>query len=70
MPEGLSLEGATKLGEEVSEQYAVSPARFYLYKLHAYVGSKVFPYGMHFPGKTVFQYHADIVGRGGDAYGR
>ena len=25
MPEGLSLEGATKLGEEVSEQYAVSP---------------------------------------------
>ncbi|WP_259295776.1 hypothetical protein, partial [Phocaeicola vulgatus] len=29
MPEGLSLEGATKLGEEVSEQYAVSPARFW-----------------------------------------
>ena len=25
----LSLEGATKLGEEVSEQYAVSPARLY-----------------------------------------
>ncbi|WP_457851443.1 IS66 family transposase, partial [Bacteroides xylanisolvens] len=30
MPEGLSLEGAAKLGEEVSEQYAVSPARFYV----------------------------------------
>ena len=33
MPEGLSLEGATKLGEEVSEQYAVSPARFYVRRI-------------------------------------
>ncbi len=33
MPEGLSLEGATKLGEEVSEQYAVSPARFYVKRI-------------------------------------
>lgn len=29
MPKGLSLEGAVKIGEEVSEQYAVRPARFY-----------------------------------------
>lgn len=28
MSEGLSLEGAVKIGEEVSEQYAVRPARF------------------------------------------
>ena len=33
MPEGLSLEGAAKLGEEVSEQYAVSPARFYVRRI-------------------------------------
>ena len=33
MPEGLSLEGATKLGEEVNEQYAVSPARFYVKRI-------------------------------------
>lgn len=33
MPEGLSLEGATRLGEEVSEQYAVSPARFYVRRI-------------------------------------
>ena len=33
MPEGLSLEGATKLGEEVSEQYAVSHARFYVNRI-------------------------------------
>ena len=32
-PEGLSLEGAAKLGEEVSEQYAVSPARFYVRRI-------------------------------------
>ena len=33
MPEGLSLEGAVKIGEEVSEQYAVRPARFYVIRI-------------------------------------
>lgn len=33
MPEGTSLEGAVKLGEEVSEQYAVRPARFYVIRI-------------------------------------
>lgn len=33
MPEGLSLEGAVKLGEVVSEQYAFSPARFYVRRI-------------------------------------
>lgn len=33
MSEGLSLEGAVKIGEEVSEQYAVRPARFYVIRI-------------------------------------
>lgn len=33
MPEGISLEGAVRLGEEVSEQYAVRPARFYVIRI-------------------------------------
>lgn len=33
MPEGISLVGAVKLGEEVSEQYAVRPARFYVIRI-------------------------------------
>ena len=33
MPEGVSLEGAVKLGEEVSEQYAVRPAKFYVIRI-------------------------------------
>ncbi len=33
MPGGVSLEGAVKIGEEVSEQYAVHPARFYVLRI-------------------------------------
>ena len=33
MPEGIDLEGALKIGEEVSEQYAIRPARFYVVRI-------------------------------------
>lgn len=33
MPEGISLEGAVKIGEEVSEQYAICPAKFYVVRI-------------------------------------
>lgn len=33
MPEGIDLEGAVKIGEEVSEQYAIRPARFYVVRI-------------------------------------
>lgn len=33
MPEGIDLEGAVKIGEEVSEQYAIRPARFYVIRI-------------------------------------
>lgn len=33
MPEGLDMEGAVKIGEEVSEQYAVRPALFYVIRI-------------------------------------
>lgn len=33
MPEGIDLEGAVKMGEEISEQYAIRPARFYVVRI-------------------------------------
>lgn len=33
IPEGIDLEGAVKMGEEVSEQYAIRPARFYVIRI-------------------------------------
>lgn len=33
MPEDIDLEGAVKIGEEVSEQYAVHPAQFYVIRI-------------------------------------
>lgn len=33
LPEGLDMEGAVKIGEEVSEQYAIRPARFYVIRI-------------------------------------
>ena len=32
-PEGLDMEGAVKIGEEVSEQYAIRPAKFYVIRI-------------------------------------
>lgn len=33
MPEGIDMNGAVKIGEEVSEQYAIRPARFYVIRI-------------------------------------
>lgn len=33
LPEGIDMTGAVKIGEEVSEQYAVRPARFYVIRI-------------------------------------
>jgi len=33
MPEGLSLEGAVKIGEEVSKRYAVRSVQFYVIRI-------------------------------------
>lgn len=33
LPEGIDMEGAVKIGEEVSEQYAIRPARFYVIRI-------------------------------------
>lgn len=33
MPEGINMTGAVKIGQEVSEQYAIRPARFYVIRI-------------------------------------
>lgn len=33
MPEGIDMQGAVKIGQEISEQYAIRPARFYVIRI-------------------------------------